>query len=190
MLKKKLLMPVILFCILFLAGIVSAATLTPTGACNGQDKVDVTLTVDDVTDIIGYDITVIGTGLTTTISDVSRTGSIAENWTVFNVSPVTGGVRIIAAGCSACYSTGAGNLGKITFTATDGTVDTEIASVTVNEVLGGSLSVAAMTPVNCTPQPPECSEWDDVIKKYTDYVNGNAVWQDVIDCYNQYVAAP
>jgi hypothetical protein len=186
--KMKSLMPIILLSILLVTGMASAATLTPVGTCNGQDKVDVTLSVSDVTGIIGYDITVTGTGLTTTTADVSKTGSIAASWTVFQAQAVTGGVRILAAGCTACGSTGAGNLGTITFTATDGTVNTETVSVTVKEVSGGTLTPAAMTPVDCSPTG--CLEWTDVITKYNAYVAGTAEWADVIACYNEYVAAP
>jgi len=187
--KMKSLMPIILLSILLVTGMASAATLTPVGTCNGQDKVDVTLSVSDVTGIIGYDITVTGTGLTTTTADVDKTGSIAASWTVFQAQAVTGGVRILAAGCTACGSTGAGNLGTITFTATDGTVNTETVSVTVKEVSGGTLTPAAMTPVDCG-QVTTCSEWADVITKYNAYVAGTAAWADVIACYNAYVAAP
>ena len=186
MIKTKSLMPIILLSIFLAVGMANAATLTPKGTCNGTNKVDVTLAVNDVTGIIGYDITVTGTGLTTTTADVSDTGSIAASWTVFDVSTVTGGVRILAAGCSTCASTGAGNLGKITFTATDGTVNTETASVVVNEVLGGTLTPAAMTPVDCG-QVTTCSVWADVIAKYNKYVAGTATWAEVIACYNDYV---
>jgi hypothetical protein len=34
----------------------------------------------------------------------------------------------------------------------------------------------------------ECSTWSDVIKKYTVYVSGQASWNDVITCYNQYAS--
>jgi hypothetical protein len=36
--------------------------------------------------------------------------------------------------------------------------------------------------------PGECSQWDDVITKYTKYVSGEAQWTDVITCYQGYVA--
>jgi hypothetical protein len=191
MIKMKSLMPIILLSIFLVTGTASAATLTPVGTCNGQDKVDVTLAVDDVTGIIGYDITVTaGSGLTVSTSDVSKTGSIAASWLVWSVtSPSTGVIRILAAGGTGSGSTGAGNLGKITCTATDGTVNTETVSVVVNEVEGGTLTPAAMTPVDCSGTTA-CSEWDDVIAKYNAYVGGTAVWADVIACYSEYVAAP
>jgi len=182
--KLKSLMPVILLSILLVAGSASAATVTPEGnntLC--PDKVPITLNVNDVTGIIGYNITVTGTGLTTTISDVSKTGSIAASWTVFEVRAVTGGVQIIAAGCSTCGSTGAGNLGTITFTATDGTVDTETVSVVVTEVVGGTLTPAAMTPVVCSG----CAVWDDVLAKYNAYIGDTETWANVIACYTAYV---
>ena len=34
-----------------------------------------------------------------------------------------------------------------------------------------------------------CSFWTDVIAKYTDHVSGQATWAEVINCYNEYVAA-
>lgn len=44
--------------------------------------------------------------------------------------------------------------------------------------------------LNCTTEAT-CSTWEDVIKKYnnyvSNYVSNNATWQDVIDCYNAYV---
>jgi hypothetical protein len=33
-----------------------------------------------------------------------------------------------------------------------------------------------------------CSDWDDVISKYNEYVNGLAIWSKVIECYNGYVS--
>ena len=181
-------MPIILLSILLVTGMASAATLTPVGTCNGQNKVNIALDVDDATGIITFDITVTGTGLTTTIADVSKTGSIAANWMTYTASAVTGGVRILAAGGTGSGTTGAGNLGTITFTATDGTVDTETVSVAVNTVTPGiTLTPAAMTPVVCSGG---CSEWVDVITKYNAYVAGTATWAEVIACYNAYVAAP
>ena len=182
-------MPIVLLSILLIAGMASAATLTPEGNTTlCPDKVPVTLKVDDVTGIVGYDITVTGTGLTTTIADVSKTGSIAANWTVFQAKAVTGGVEILAAGCSTCGSTGTGNLGTITFTATDGKVDTETVAVTVKSVTTGiTLTPAAYVPVVCE----DCSTWDDVIAKYNEYVAvpPTATWSDVIDCYNAYATS-
>jgi hypothetical protein len=185
--KIKSLMPIILLSILLIAGTASAATLTPVGTCVGSDKVSVSLSVDDVTGIDAFDITVTGTGLTTTTSDVSKTGSIAANWMVFNVSAVTGGVRILAAGGTGSGSTGAGNLGTITFTATDGTVDTETVAVVVTTVSPGvTLTPAAYTPVVCGGA---CSVWDDVLTKYNAYIGPpiTATWAQVIACYTAYV---
>ena len=34
----------------------------------------------------------------------------------------------------------------------------------------------------------KCLTWDDVIEKYWDYKNGQAAWNDVITCYNQYAS--
>jgi hypothetical protein len=34
----------------------------------------------------------------------------------------------------------------------------------------------------------KCLTWDDVIKKYWAYTNGQASWPDVITCYNQYTS--
>jgi len=184
--KMKSLMPIILLSILLIAGTASAATLTPVGTCNGQDKVDVALNVDDATGIVAFDITVTGTGLTTTTADVSMTGSIAESWFLYNVSAVTGGVRILATTTSGGGTTGAGNLGTITFTATDGTVDTETVAVTVTSA-STTITPAAYTPVVCSGG---CLEWADVITKYNAYVAGTATWAEVIACYNAYVAAP
>jgi len=184
--KIKSLMPIILLSILLIAGTASAATLTPVGSCNGQDEVDVALNVDDATGIIAFDITVTGTGLTTTTADVSKTGSIAASWMIYNVSAVTGGVRILANGGTGSGTTGAGKLGTITFTATDGTVDTETASVVVTSA-STTITPAAMTPVDCSITT--CSVWDDVIAKYTAYIGPpiTATWADVIACYTAYV---
>jgi len=185
--KIKSLMPIILLSILLIAGTASAATLTPVGTCEEQNEVKIALDVSDVTGIDAYDVTVTGTGLTTTTSVVSKTGSIAENWFLYNVSAVTGGIRILAAGGTGSGSTGAGNLGTIEFTATDGTVDTETVAVVVNSVTTGiTLTPAAYTPVVCGGA---CSEWDDVIVKYNAYIGPpvTATWADVIACYTAYV---
>ncbi|MCX5886414.1 MAG: hypothetical protein NT096_10980 [Proteobacteria bacterium] len=184
----KLSLPIFLINILLTTGMVYASTLTPVGTCNGQNKIDITLNVDDVTGIVNYDITVIGTGLTTATADVSKTGSIAVNWTVFDVSAVTGGIRIIADSGTGSGSTGAGNLGTITFTATDGTIDTETVSVVVNNVTTGViLTPADYVPVSCTTCY-SCSMWNDVITKYNAYEAGVATWTDVIYCYVQYAS--
>jgi len=186
--KIKSLMPIILLSILLIAGTASAATLTPVGTRTTDSTMNVVLSVDDVTGIDAFDITVTGTGLTTTTSDVSKTGSIAANWFLYNVSAVTGGVRILAAGGTGSGSTGAGNLGTITFTATDGCAgDTETVTVTVNSVTTGiTLTPAAFTPLDpCTG----CSVWDDVIAKYNAYIGPpvTATWAQVIACYTAYV---
>jgi hypothetical protein len=105
---------------------------------------------------------------------------------VFNVSAVTGGVRILAAGGTGSGSTGAGNLGTITFTATDGTVNTETVAVVVNSVTQGiTLTPAAYTPLVCEG----CAVWDDVLAKYNAYIGPpvTATWADVIACYTAYV---
>jgi hypothetical protein len=34
-----------------------------------------------------------------------------------------------------------------------------------------------------------CSAWDDVITKYSKYVNGEAGWSDVITCYQSYASS-
>jgi hypothetical protein len=189
--RIKSLMPIILLSILLIAGMANAATLTPTGSCvSGQaNKLSVALNVNDATGIIAFDITVTGTGLTATIADVSKTGSIAANWMLYNVTaPSTGVIRIVAAGGTGSGTTGAGNLGTITFTATDGTVNTEIASVVVTSA-STTITPVAMTPVDCTPTG--CSTWDDVIAKYNKYVAvpPTATWSDVIDCYNEYATS-
>jgi hypothetical protein len=190
MIKMKSLMPIILLSILLIAGTASAATLTPVGNLTlCPNRVPIALNVNDVTGIDAFDITVTGTGLTTTTSDVSKTGSIAANWMVYNVSAVTGGVRILAAGGTGSGSTGAGNLGTIEFTATDGTVDTETVAVVVNSVTTGiTLTPAAYTPVDCNV-PPGCSVWDDVLAKYNAYIGPpvTATWAQVIACYTAYV---
>lgn len=33
----------------------------------------------------------------------------------------------------------------------------------------------------------ECSTWNHVINKYSDYVHGNLSWSEVITCYTQYL---
>jgi hypothetical protein len=52
--------------------------------------------------------------------------------------------------------------------------------------------------INCTVSgqaeyacgEPPCETWQDVVKKYTDcYLTGDCVWQDVLDCYDEYVGS-
>ena len=150
--------------------------------------------VNDVTGIINFDITITpSSGLTITKSDVSMTGSIAANWSVFikdstdAPSIPVGSIRIIAAGGSGGGTTGAGKLATVTGTATDGTVDTETVSIVVNSVTTGiTLTPVAMTPVVCGGA---CSVWDDVITKYNAYMGPpvTATWAEVIACYTAYV---
>jgi len=187
--KIKSLMPIILLSILLIAGTASAATLTPVGTRTADSTMNVVLSVDEVTGIDAFDVTVTGTGLTTTTTaDQAKVGSIAASWLLYNVSTVTDGLRILAAGGTGSGSTGAGNLGTITFTATDGCAgDTETVTVTVNSVTPGiALTPAAFTQLDsCTG----CTVWDDVITKYNAYIGPpvTATWADVIACYTAYV---
>jgi len=182
-------MPIILLSILLVTGMANAATLTPVGTCVSESQVSIALNVDDVTGIYTFDITVTPTGLTATTADVSFTESIAANWTTKQADvKETGAIQIIANGGSQGGTTGSGKLATITFTATDGKVDTETVSVTVKTVPPGvTLTPSAYTPVVCGEA---CSEWADVITKYNAYVAGTATWTEVIACYNAYVAAP
>jgi hypothetical protein len=183
--KIKSRIPIILLGILLIAGTASAATVTPVGTCNGQNKVDVALNVNDVTGIIAYDVTVTGTDLTTSIGDVSKDGSIAASWLVYSVSAVTDGVRIIAATSSGGGTTGAGSLGKITFTAPDGVVNAETVAVIVNSA-SIVITPADYTPVDCS-EPVGCSVWDDVLAEYNEYLGDTKTWAEVITCYTAYV---
>jgi hypothetical protein len=128
--------------------------------------------------------------LTISKSDVSKTGSIAASWFLYTVydnsdfpSIPAGSIRILA-NSGGISTTGAGNLGTVTGTATDGTVDTEIISVTVTTVTTGiTLTPAAMTPVVCSV----CLVWDDVLAKYNAYIGDTETWANVIACYTAYV---
>jgi hypothetical protein len=195
--RIKSLMPIILLSVLLVAGMASAATLTPTGItpCESQSKIKIELSVNDVTGIDAFDITVTpSSGLTITKSDVSLTGSIAASWTVFlkdstdAPSIPVGSIRIIAFTTTGGGTTGAGKLATVTGTATDGTVNTEIVSVTVTSVTTGIiLTPVAMTPVDCFI-PTGCSVWDNVVTKYNAYMGPEtATWAEVMACYTAYV---
>ena len=143
----------------------------------------VELRVDDVTGIIAYDITVTGNTLTTSISDVSNVGSIASGWLVYNVSAVTGGIRIIAATSLGGGTTGAGSLGKVTFTAPDGCAgDNEDVTVVLNA------TSIPITPEKFSKLPACCSTWDDVLVKYKGFIENDKPWNDVINCFTNYMA--
>jgi hypothetical protein len=202
--KIKSLMPIILLSIFLIAGMASAASLTPVGTCvtGSPQLIDIALTVDDGRGIINFDVTITGTGLTTTegtapyiTGDVIR-GTIPASWMTFQASQNqtgTGGVKIIGAGGTGSDTAGPGTLATIRFTATDGTVDTETVAVTVTDVTPGiTLTPVAYTPVNCgTPIIP-CLIWTDVTDKYDLYTTpGSGVsWADVIGCYIQYITPP
>jgi len=186
----KLSLLIFVLSILLITGMANAATLTPVGTCVGTcSNVNISLMVDDVTGIDAFDVTVTGNGLTTTPADVSKTGSIAEKWMVYNVSIAPGGVRIIAAGGTGSGTTGAGNLGTIMFTAIDGSIcnDNETTSVVVNSVTTGiTFTSTAYVPLICCDCG--CISWDDVIAKYNQYVSGTATWSEVITCYTVYTS--
>jgi hypothetical protein len=116
---------------------------------------------------------------------VSKTGSIAASWMIYNVSAVTGGVRILANGGTGSGTTGAGKLGTITFTATDGTVDTETVAVTVTSA-SITITPAAYVPP-AEPCGAPCAVWDDVLAKYNAYIGDTETWANVIACYTAYV---